>query len=133
MARWLRDLSPIYLASIVLCLMLVAIWGWWIVTEPGRARRDAAGAKAGLVVATGDAKATEKAAGAIADYGDRQGDRNTLTQENADAIRQLPGAQSATPAGYDDGLVRRLCLRDANANDPRCVRLRKADSAAAPH
>jgi hypothetical protein len=113
-------------------ILLIVIGGWWVLSEPGRQKAKAAEARGTAIVAKGDSAASAAAAGAVADFGDRQTDRNQLDQENSRDIQNQPGAHDAIATGVHDAGIRSLCKRAAYRDDPQCVRLRKPGPAAAP-
>lgn len=92
---------------------------WWFATEPGRARQDAADARAGQVTAEGEGRVSRDAAGTVIEGARRDA---ATDQEIAKDVEEL----IATPEDRRDAAaVAALCLRDAYKDTPSCVQLRK--------
>lgn len=92
---------------------------WWFATEPGRARQDAADARAGQVMAEGEGRVSRDAAGTVIEGARRDA---AVDQEIARDVEEL----IATPEDRRDAsAVAALCLRDAYKDTPSCVQLRK--------
>lgn len=104
------------LAAVVLIFVV-----WWFLTEPGRQAQKAADAKGGQVVAEGSAQMAGESAKAQIDLARRQAEREQLSTETENAIRDTPGADARLDPGLHDAGLDRFCLRDAYANDPRCA------------
>lgn len=75
--------------------------------------------------------ASEAAAQAGDAFNDRKSGRDALGQENRDDVLSQPDAGSDAGLAGDVGL-RGLCRRPSYADSPRCVQLRKADTAVDP-
>lgn len=110
------------LASILLVLLIA----WWFLTEPGRARRDAAQARGESYVAGQRAAAASQATEVVSRAAEQEAASADLTQRNNDEIRRAPGAAASVDRGVHDAGLRALCLRDAFRTDQRCVALRSA-------
>ncbi|MBP6876547.1 MAG: hypothetical protein KBC34_00875 [Phenylobacterium sp.] len=87
---------------------------------PDRARARAAGDDAAL--ARAHARSATDAAGAIAARAGRDAATDTLTRENADAIRSAPGAGQVLDPHLNRAGLDALCLRDAYRAAPACLR-----------
>lgn len=115
-------------AALATGLLLLA-WGWWLLSEPGRQRAVAVRVEAGRVMAQADAAASQKAAEAVADLGDRNLERADIGRENQDDINRQPGASLPVDRGVHDATLRSLCRRAAHRDAAQCVRLRQASAA----
>lgn len=109
------------LCAIGLLAFLVA--GYLILTAPGRERAKADAARASQIVAEGRAAAGADAVAIVVAGQSRDAETDTLTQRNADAIRNAPGADVRLDPGLDLATRRAICLRPSASRNPDCVAL----------
>lgn len=108
----------LYLAAALVLGVVI----WWFLTEPGRQAQKAVNAKGGQVVAEGSAQMAGEAAKETIDLARRQAERDQLSKDTENAIRNTPGAAAPLEPGLRDAGNDRLCLRAAYRNDPACAR-----------
>lgn len=115
-----RIVSLVALACVLVVILLTFAWC--------NADRAAKLAHANQRIAEGQAKASDAATGAVADYGDRQAERVETDRKNRDDILSASNANDPAGDAGDIGL-RRLCDRAINRADPVCVRLKSPPAA----
>lgn len=109
--------------AVALAVLALAIGTWWILTEPGRQRARAIEAQTGQVLADGRREAATDAISVITGSHDRDASIDLQTQENANAIRNAPGADVPHDPGLDSATRRAICMRASARTDPACVAL----------
>jgi hypothetical protein len=102
----------VVLAFILIWIAIFAIGRWQQSAGKARVAEAEAGAARGNAR---DAVATIGTAAA------REGESETLTRENDDAIRSAPGGDAPVAAGVHDAGLDSLCRRAAYRDDPECV------------
>lgn len=94
----------------VLALTVLAS-GWWLLTEPGRARVRANLAAAEAVQAQGQAAAGRDAVAIVTAASGRDSAADRQTLENRDAILAAPGAAAPVDPAVGAAGRRAICLR----------------------
>ena len=126
---WLKRLAPLLFLALVAVIVIIAM-----ASMDGCSKRAAAveGAKAtgAAEIAKAGDKASSAAVEAVAGYGDREADRQSIEQENHDAILSAPDAGASAGAAGSAGSVG-LCKRAIYRDHPRCAGLRRPDTAPA--
>lgn len=123
--------SAFELVAAALLAFTVGLLVWWLLTEPGRARRETAIARGEQEVAE---RQVEAAAGASEITSGALGktlDQAETTRRNNDAIRKAEGASSTVGAGVDRAGRCAIVMRQSYADNPRYAELRAACAAEA--
>jgi hypothetical protein len=110
-------LSPAAWGIVVLLALAALVFAWWVFTAPQRA----AAAKAGQTIAEGHTKGAADAVGINDKARTTAQQSEDLTRENADAIRQAPGADVRLDPDLNRTGRERLCNRPAYAGRPECL------------
>jgi hypothetical protein len=121
-----RSLNPAGWAIGAALMLAVIGSGWWLVTEPGRARARANLAAAEAIQAQGQAAAGRDAVAIVTNAAARDGATDRQTQENRDAILAAPGASAPVDAGVGAAGRRAVCLRPSARRLPECQPLQPA-------
>ncbi|MDO9334921.1 MAG: hypothetical protein Q7T61_00840 [Caulobacter sp.] len=120
------------IAAAIACLVVVAVvWGGVARWKADSAAREAAQARAGVILAEGGEAASSAATEAVAGLGERDVTRTEQAKENRDAILAAPNARDdagATGAAGRSGLCKRASYRD----HPDCAGLRGSHPASTP-
>lgn len=105
---------------VVGCVALVIVCAglWW---ATGGARRDAAIAKANAAFSDSKAKSGADAGQTLDKAHQASTDNEALSRENADAIRNAPGADQRLDPSLNRAALERLCRREAYRNEPDCL------------
>lgn len=120
MIRFLKEYFPIIALGLVV-VAAVAVFVWFL-TEPGRQREKAAEAKAGQIVAEGQAAAGQDAVAIITD---NLADSEAIDKDVRDAIEEV---RAAPPGDRNRVALRNLCLSDpGNRGQPTCQLLLAPD------
>lgn len=117
-----RLLSPTRWAIVGVIFALAFFAAWYVLTEPGRANRRAAEAKADSALSGSAAASAKDAAKTVAGSQDREWTIDKQAQEAENAIRNAPEDQRNRVA------LDALCLSDSARNDPSCVGVRRASA-----
>jgi type II secretory pathway component PulM len=112
------------LATALALTVLVA--GWWLITEPGRARARAAQAVAEAIQARGQVAAGRDAVVIVTASSARDAATDRHTQENRNAILAAPGASAPVDPGLGAAGRRAVCLRQSARRLPECQPLQPA-------
>ena len=117
-----RRLIMAALAGLALIVVL-ALFGWheWRASRTAQTETRLAAGQAGAALASG-----QDAANMIGNRMDADAGTDTVTRENAHAIRNAPGAGAPVDPVLRDVALRGLCRRAAYRHDPKC--LQHADS-----
>jgi len=115
---------------------IVDVWAWvlaglaligtivligWFITEPERARQKAAEARAAQAIAEGQAKAGGDAVIILDGVLGEAQKTEDQSRENADAIRNAPGADQLLSPDLNRVARERLCNRPSYRGRPECV------------
>lgn len=109
-----RILGTVLVASLMIAALL------YFVTIPQRARKAATVAHATAVTSDASKQAAQDALKITVDTQAVHGRIDVVTQGNANAIRNAPGASSVVDTGVHSAGLRSLCLRDAYKDDQTC-------------
>ncbi|MDQ0462645.1 hypothetical protein QO010_000393 [Caulobacter ginsengisoli] len=121
-----RALSPAgWAIGAALALTMLAA-GWWLITEPGRARARTNLAAAEAIQAQGQAAAGRDAVAIVTASAARDAATDRQTQENRDAILAAPGASAPVDPAVGAAGRRAVCLRHASRRLPECQPLQSA-------
>jgi hypothetical protein len=115
---------PINRTTIIVALLAAAVllagglfaWHEWTVSHAAKTEARVSAGQAGAAVASG-----KDAANTVGNRMDADAAEDTLTKENADAIRNADGASAPVAAPVRDAGLRSLCRRAAYSRDPKCL------------
>ena len=112
-----RRLIIAALAALALIILLV-LFGWheWRVSRTAHTETRLAAGQAGAALASG-----QDAANIIGNRMDADAGTDPVTRENANAIRNAPGASAPVDPALRDIALRGLCRRAAYRHDPKCL------------
>lgn len=130
---WRRFAGPLTALMVLSLLALVGgglIWNGWRASGTAAKAREAAGQRAGAILAEASDRTSRAALEAVAGQGQRETDRQILEQETRDDILSAPDAGASAGAAGDAGLAG-LCQRAVYRDHPRCAGLHRPNSAPA--
>lgn len=116
-----RLLSPTRWAMVGVIVLVAVLAIWWVLTEPGRANRRAAEARADGAFSAGRTTSAVEA-GRIAGAAHEAAQASeTLSRETADALRHVQGADQRLDPDLNRAARERLCLRAAYRDRAECA------------
>lgn len=124
----IRTVSPagwLYAVAAVFAIGAIVL-AWWILTEPGRANRRSAAAKADATFAQGRADAGKDAIIGIEKNRGKADAIGSRVEGSEDAVRK------ADPAQRDDAALRELCKSPSTSAWPECALFRPGGRDRAP-
>lgn len=117
-----RFISPFgwVILSAAVAALVVTVALFWL---QGHNHNAATVAKAGGIIAQGQAAAGRDAVGVVVGNADTQAATDQTTKENRDAILNAPGAQAPVDPAVGDAGRRAVCMRQSARDLPACKRL----------
>lgn len=111
------------IAAVGAIILILAVGGWWMLTEPGRQRAAANLAGASQVVSDARAASGADAVSVVTKNAASEREIDQQSTENRDAILNVPGASAPVDPAVGDAGRRAVCLRKSARCLPGCVRL----------
>lgn len=121
LAEFRRLMSPGSWIAAGVAVLLIAGFGWWVLTEPGRANQRAADARAEAALGGSRTVSAQQAAVTLDQAHTAAAAAAQLSRESADVIQAAPGADQALDPRLNRTGRQRLCLRDAYRHRPECL------------
>ena len=119
-------LDAVQWALAALAVLVVCIAAWWLITSPAREAQEAAKGRATTIQSAANSASGRDAANITDRAHNTASTIENTTRDNADAIRNAPGANQPLNPDLNRVALERLCKRPSYARTEQCLQLARS-------